>query len=232
MINNSININKTTITSHLKSDDQQFHQHQQNNNHLSLKEWWSTIPSTSCTIWIFIYVWSLSLWDDIFTWVNVLAAFSMFTLVTIDTPCIYTFWNVFYWYEWYRVFIHISMYTYYFLLHGKCTTYHEKKVQTVMINNSININKTTITSHLKSDDQQFHQHQENNNHLSLKEWWSIWMISGVHPYIYVHILFFTAWEMWRPTYKPWCWWNCWSSLFKWEVIVVLLMLMELLIITV
>ena len=63
MINNSTNINKTKDS--LNSDDQQFHQYQQNkrkfktvmvNNSTninkakeSLKQWWSTIPPISTT---------------------------------------------------------------------------------------------------------------------------------------------------------------------------------------
>ena len=40
MVNNSTNINKGKEI--LSSDDQQFHQYQQNKR--KLKQWWSTIP--------------------------------------------------------------------------------------------------------------------------------------------------------------------------------------------
>ena len=43
MVNNSTNINKTKES--LNSDDQQFHQYQQNKR--KFKQWWSTIPPIS-----------------------------------------------------------------------------------------------------------------------------------------------------------------------------------------
>ena len=45
MVNNSTNINKSKES--LNSDDQQFHQNQQNKR--KLKQWWSTIPPISTT---------------------------------------------------------------------------------------------------------------------------------------------------------------------------------------
>ena len=44
----------------------------------------------------------------------------------------------------------------------------QKKVRTVMVNNSININKTKDNLH--SDVQQFHQYQQNKR--KFKQWWS------------------------------------------------------------
>jgi hypothetical protein len=81
----------------------------------------------------------------------------------------------------------------------------QKKVYTVMVNNSTNINKTKES--LNSDGQQFYQYQQNKR--KFKQWW--WIVDH-HS---INCLLFC-----------WYWWNSLPSLFKLSF--VLLILVELL----
>jgi GTP-sensing pleiotropic transcriptional regulator CodY len=100
----------------------------------------------------------------------------------------------------------------------------QKKVETVIVENSTNINKTKES--LNSDGQQFHKYQQNKR--KFKQWWSTITVSTFFCFLDIggifdhHCLKFLLF--------CWNWGNCWLSPFTLSF--VWLILVELLTITV
>jgi hypothetical protein len=146
MINNSTNINKTKQSLH--SDDQQFHQYQQNKRKFT--HWWSTNPPISV---VFI------------DWNIICAVFySLFIHVLLFEIRVS---NEVDWYPMCACPKARTRFPKSYIVLPPIST-KQNKVYTVMINNSTNINKTKESLH--SDDQQFHQYQQNKTKFT--QWWS------------------------------------------------------------
>ena len=141
MVNNSTNINKTKES--FNSDGQQFHQYQQNKR--KFKQWWSTIPPIST-----------KQKKDLRVMVN------NSTNINKTKESFNSDGQQFHQYqqtkrkfsEWWSTIPPIST--------------NQKKVLTVMVNNSSNINKTKVS--VKSDGQEFYQYQQNKR--KFYQWWS------------------------------------------------------------
>ena len=141
MVNNSTNINKTKES--FNSDGQQFLQYQQTKRKFS--EWWSTIPpiSTNQKKAFRVMVKNSS---------NINKPKESFNsdgqqfLQYQQTKRKFS--------EWWSTIPPIST--------------NQKKVLTVMANNSSNINKTKVS--VKSDGQEFYQYQQNK--VKFYQWWS------------------------------------------------------------
>ena len=139
MVNNSTNINKTKES--WNSDGQQFHQYQQNKR--KIKQWWSTIPPISTK--------QRNLNSDG-------QQFHQYEQIEKSRQWCQHFLQ----YQsskrkfkqWWSTIPPISR--------------KQKKVETVMVDNSTNINKTKES--LSNDGQQFHQYQQNKR--KVKQWWS------------------------------------------------------------
>jgi GTP-sensing pleiotropic transcriptional regulator CodY len=141
MVNNSTNINKTKEI--FSSDGQQFYQYQENKR--KFKQWWSTIPPISTK-----QKKALAMMVNNSTKINK-------TKESLNSDG-----QQFHQYQqrkrnlkqWWSTIPPIST--------------KQKKVETVMVDNSTNMNKTKES--LNSDGQQFHQYQQNKR--KFKQWWS------------------------------------------------------------
>ena len=141
MVNNSTNINKTKES--FNSDGQQFLQYQQTKRKFS--EWWSTIPPIS-TKQKKVFRVMVNNSSNINKPKQSLNSDGQQFLQYQQTKRKFS--------EWWSTIPPIST--------------SQKKVLTVMVNNSSNINKTKVS--VKSDGQEFYQYQQNKG--KFYQWWS------------------------------------------------------------
>ena len=141
MVNNSTNINKTKES--FNSDGQQFLQYQQTKRKFS--EWWSTIPPIS-TNQKKVFRVMVNNSSNINKPKESLNSDGQQFLQYQQTKRKFS--------EWWSTIPPIST--------------KQKKVLTVMVNNSSNINKTKVS--VKSDGQEFYQYQQNKG--KFYQWWS------------------------------------------------------------